>query len=299
MSFNEKVEEEMSKYGKVISSDKEYQDFEGCRIANERRTVLFSNLFGRTSLDKKQLIIQGNVVFANVVLAPSRDAKADPSYEQILDKIVRQLTACQRRSHATSPTETDDFQLEPEVLAYLQRRSSLKVRGEKRTNLTTMSTVALRQSNVVRDVGDEIRNDSHEIFNWKDSRKILQMRNENNPRSQCNKFGKKIECSDEVVNKVGQLKEFSIQKLSKPLHRSPRGFEKMLPLKLEPLKNETSSNTRNAGKAEVKKVGILKQHKLGIAQKVKSCNEAFSSFLEQRKKQKRNEAFLQLSANLL
>ena len=298
MSFNAKVEEEMSKYGNVISSEKEYQDFEGCRIANEKRTVLFSNLFGQMSLDKKQVIIQGNVAFANVVQARSHDARADPSYEQILDKVIRQLTACQRRSYATSPTEADDFQLEPEVLAYLQRRSSVKVRGEKRRNTTTMSTVALRQSNVVRDVGDEISNDAHEIFNWKDSRNIFRMRNENKPGTE-HKFGKKLDSSDEIENKVGQLKEFSIQKLSKPLHRSSRCTEKTLPLKLEPLKNEKIENSRNAGKSEVKKVGILKQPKLGLAQKVKSCNEAFSSFLEQRKRQKRNEAFLQLSANLL
>jgi len=56
----------MSKYGVVVNSSKDYVEFHGCRIENERRNVLFTAIFNRSALIGGELRLFDTTVFAKV-----------------------------------------------------------------------------------------------------------------------------------------------------------------------------------------------------------------------------------------
>ena len=55
------VEQEMSKYGVVAASSKDFIDVRGCRIENERRNVLFSMVFNKAAVTNGELTMFGTL----------------------------------------------------------------------------------------------------------------------------------------------------------------------------------------------------------------------------------------------
>lgn len=56
----------MRKFGRVVSSEKDYMDIKGYRIANEKRLVLFSSINDTTSLNHRKIDIGNFLVHASI-----------------------------------------------------------------------------------------------------------------------------------------------------------------------------------------------------------------------------------------
>jgi hypothetical protein len=57
----------MSKYGVVAACNKDFIDIRGCRIENERRTILFSMIFNKAAISNCELEIFGGSKFVFIL----------------------------------------------------------------------------------------------------------------------------------------------------------------------------------------------------------------------------------------
>ncbi|ESO02693.1 hypothetical protein HELRODRAFT_161986 [Helobdella robusta] len=326
------VEDEMRKYGSVIKSEKQYLDYAGCRIANEKRIVLFSAINKGTSLQNARIPICGSTVFSSIIPQASDSKQLTTSAVQ--PAVQSAHVAARRKSFGAIPLrDNNEPDLEDDWMVRLERRRSFKVKQAE----GQMSSVAYRQSTVFRDVEKNIVGGGYDILTSKDLKTQQQQPHQNsNQMNKDEKVGKvENESSkqedDEDRNKLSWLKAFDKRRSSKKLAFQVDKTTKNLCLnqelkskieeKLDEIKrkqkavatpslsdpSKLKNNLKLPDFKSQKKVNWISKKipeirsitSSNVAKKPKSCNESFVNFLEMRRKQKRADAFEQLSANLI
>lgn len=108
---DEQLEDHMGRFGVVAGSTREYLDFKGCKIENERRTVLFTALFTHSSVPPRIKICD------NVVHCRTNQQAANASKDQ---------SSSSRPPQKFSPVERQNFMHQHPAMQNANSLNSLK-----------------------------------------------------------------------------------------------------------------------------------------------------------------------------